>query len=321
MQLLLAAAINYQAPPPAHAAEDILCDKLEDLIGHPVKYGVFEFPSPAVAQLKCATGVRARDGKFGIRWDRVLAVGKVRLPTNSSMQITLKYDGLEKLQSLDCLKECRVNCFSAASLDFEDRHMQYLKNFKNLQILDFDDTLISDASLPFIGQQKNLVALRAIKTNITGAGFDNLLKLKNLTELKIAGTSLKPGNIQKLKPLMPQLRFLDLSATNLSKQDATIFKSLADIRLLNVSLNNKLDNDCLKYLLCAKKLTNLSIDDTAINDGCIPDLLKMPELQVVVVRAKTFWKTRNPRGRYNRITFLDHEQTSNAPAEVFTPLH
>jgi len=97
------------------------------------KYEVFNFPTPAVAEILCASAAVSKDGREGLRWDRVMAAGKVRLPINRSLIVNLRFDGLEKLASLDCLKKCQVREFSAEALDFEDKHIPYLKAFQTLR--------------------------------------------------------------------------------------------------------------------------------------------------------------------------------------------
>jgi len=296
-------------------------DSAKSTVDTPVNYALFTFPTPAVAEILCATEVRTKDGRVATRWDRVMAAGTVRLPTNSLLQINVRFDGLEKMQTLDCLKQCRVSQFSAATLDFEDRHMKYLKAFKDLQIVDFEDTLITDASLPFLGSLKKLIALRLLKTNITGVGFDHLKNLTLLKELKLEGSDIKPGTIFKLKSLMPQLTSLDIARISITKEDTAILKSLKSAKFLNLSTNKNIDNNSIKYLSGLNDLRSLALDDTSVTDKCLPDLLKLPSLCYVVVRGKTFWTTKKHKNMIGKILFEDCEATSNAPPEVFTPLH
>src|SRR5208282_1865968 len=115
---------------------------------------------------------------------------------------------------------------NASELDFEDRHINHLQGFKDLRSLNLADTLITDKSLPQIGLFPKLTNLTLTKTNITGSGFDSLKNLHHLKDLSIEGTSLKPGNIFKLKTLMPNLLVFSITRTSLSKEDTAILKDL-----------------------------------------------------------------------------------------------
>jgi len=285
------------------------------------QYAVFNFPSPAVAEILCAMPVKAKDGRLGVHWNRVMAQGPVRLPVNRSLSMNLRFDGLEKMAALDCLKQCQVRQFSAAALDFEDRHTAYIKVFKNLEVVDFNDTLITDASLPILASFPKMGALRLVKTNITGVGFDHLKDLKYLTELKLEGASIKPGMIFKLKSKMPQMINLNISRISITREDTAILKTLRDVKFLSLSTNTNINDETMKYLAGLDNLHTLTIDDTSVTEKSLPILLKLPGLRYVVVRDKTFWKSKNHKNKMGNVTFTDCQTTSNAPPDVFSPLH
>jgi hypothetical protein len=296
--------------------------RAEDQVGHPPKYAIFTFPSDvAVAEILDAEAAPSHNGQAKLRWGRVLAQGRVRLPTNSELQINVRFDGLERLDQLKQLSFCKVGCFSASELDFEDRHIHYLQSFKDLRNIDLRDTLITDKSLAQIGLFPKLGILNLLKTNVTGIGFDSLKNLHNLFDLNIEGTSLKPGNIFKLRPLMPKLVGFSLARTSISKADAAILKDLKAVQMLTLSSNSHIDNDCVKYLSDLKELSVLNIDDTSITDKSIPLLIKLPKLREVKVRPKAFWKTKEHLNKYGKVDFIDIEHFSGAPADVFGPLH
>jgi hypothetical protein len=315
--LLLPGQVAPQALGNPEAAPDVT-----SLIGNPTRYGVFTFPArAAVAEILYPMPAPPQNGKPAIRWGRVLAQGKVRLPTNSELQINLRFDGLEQLNQLGQLYPCRVGYFNASELDFGDSHIHHLQGFKDLRGLDLNDTLITDKSLPQIGLFPKLRALNLTKTNITGSGFDSLKNLHNMRDLTIEGTSLKPGNIFKLKSLMPNLINLSVTRTSLPKEDAAIFKDLKLVKILSMGSNSHIDNDCIKYLSDLKDLRLLSIDDTSITEKVIPMLIKLPSLEQVKVRDTAFWKSKKHLTKYGKVEFVDIERFSGAPAEVFEPLH
>jgi hypothetical protein len=292
------------------------------MVGHPPKYAPFTFRSKIPpAEILFALPAHDKNGVAGVQWGRALATGTLRLPINSELQVNLRFDGLEHMDQLAILNNCRVACFSAADLDFEDRHIQYLQGFKNLRSLNLGDTLVTDKSLAQIGLLAKLGVLDLIKTNVTGSGFDSLTNLHQLYDFNIEGTNLKPGNIRKIKPLMANILFFNLTRTGLTKQDAAILPELKIVRVLNIATNKQIDNDCVKYLGQMKELKTLTIDDTSITDKSIPDLIKLPKLQQVIVRDKAFWTKKEHKRQYGHVEFVDVEKLSNAPVEVFTPLH
>ncbi len=274
-----------------------------------------------MAEILYARSLSTKDGKPAIKWGRVLAQGQVRLPTNSELQINLRFDGLEHLDQLAPLNACKVGCFSASELDFEDKHLQYLKGFKELRVLDLSDTLVTDKSLPQIEMFSKLTILNLLKANVTGSGFASLNSLHKLFDLSIEGTSLASGNFAKLVPILPQLVVLRLARTNFSKSDAPALQHLKKCRLLTLSSNGHLDDDCVKYLIGLDALSILDISDTAITEKSIPLLTKLKSLKDVRVRDKTFWQHSVHHSKYGQITFVDIANYSDAPTEVFRPLH
>jgi hypothetical protein len=292
------------------------------LVGNPPKYALFTFPSKVpVAEISFATTGPSRDGKPGVIWARVLAKGRVRLPTNSELHVNLRFDGLEHLDQLTQLYPCRVTFFCASQLDFEDRHMHYLEGFKDLRSLDLGDTLITDKALPQIGAFSKLTILTLRKTNVTGSGFDSLKNLHHLEDLTIEGTSLKPGNIFRLRPVLPGLLTFRLPRTNISKADTAVLKELKLVRLLTLGANKNINNDCVQYLSNLKDLRILDIDDTSITDKSIPMLIKLPSLREVKVRDALFWKTKEHRTTYGKVHFADITHFVDAPTDIFGPLH
>lgn len=293
-----------------------------DKITGPPTFAEFNFPTKApVAEILYAVRRPPKDGKMAVKWGRVLAQGRVRVPTNCDLQINLRFDGLAQMDQLAQLKRCKVAGFVASELDFEDKQMSYLQVFKNLRLLDLSDTLVSDQCLAQVASFPKLRTLNLVKTNVTGTGFANLCKMHNLAFLSIEGTNLGPGNIFKLKPILPDLVQLRLARTGLTKSDAVVLQDLKKIELLTICSNNQIDNDCIKYLKNLKVLRTLDISDTGITDKSIPQLLKLPALRDVRVRGKSFWKKRAHPSHYGPVVLKDISEFSDAPTEIFLPLH
>src|SRR5208337_3210848 len=160
------------------------------------------------------------------------------------------------------LKKCHVIAIDASSLDFDDTHMQSIKDFKELEELDLKDTLITDKSLPIVGSFHNLKSLMLTRSNVTGEGLKYLEDLKKLKTLYINYLHLKKGTIAQLAPILPQLSVVNFGSIGLSKDEAKNLALLSDVGNLDLSCNSQIDDDCVKFLAPLKRLGILSIQDT-----------------------------------------------------------
>ncbi|GEM_PF-970229 len=97
-----------------------------------------------------------------VRRVRVMAQNTVRLPDNTDLEVHLTFDGQQQMQPIEQLGKLRVIAFSAAQLDVEDKQLTYIKSFKNLRSLDFDQTLISDKVLPAIATLKSSIIYASV---------------------------------------------------------------------------------------------------------------------------------------------------------------
>ena len=291
-------------------------------VGSPPKYAFFTFPPQApVAKILYVTTTPGQIDEKKERWEPALAQGRIRLPINCEMKIDLSFASLEHMNVLEQLYPCRVVWFSAANLDFEDRHMQYARGFKDLRRLNLVDTLVTDKSLTQIGLFEKLSTLRLNATDVTGSGFGSLKNLHNLCDLNIEGIDLQPGTIARLKPLMANLQSFDVAKTGLTKKDAAILKELKVVHDLSISANRQMDNDCVNYLGHLKELKSLSIFDTSITDKSIPILIKMPQLRTVKVRDKEFWTSIKHQTKYGQVEFIDVSRSTTIQSDFFSPLH
>lgn len=283
-------------------------------------YYLVEFPPRGeIATITCYPG-SSSTGTTGAEL-RLKARGLVRVPRAGTIKIELLYDGPENMSTLEQLDANQVLRFSAAKLEFEDKHLAHLKKFKNLIQLNLDTTVISDKSLPVIGSFLHLQSLRANGTDITGDGFGSLCNCHALHDLNFDGINFKPGSIAKLKCLAPSLADLKLSHLNLPPSDVQAIAALTAVHHLDLEGIKQFDNQCVKMLLPLKHLTVLNIADTAANYKCLPDLNKFPELKRVLVRNNTFWPGGKPGTVKSGLSIIDCSKGARVPLEMFSPLH
>lgn len=274
-------------------------------------------PGPALAQILWNT--RPED-TYKVK-GRVLARGKVKVPKNQPLEVILSTEALEHMDSIEQLAAFPVTNFIAARLDFTDDHMRHLKNFKSLAHLNLDETLVTDKSLALMATFRELMALRISVTDVTGTSFEELSKLPILLHLNIHGTSLKPGCLNKLKGAFGHFIDLDLSATNLRREDATALTSATELKSLDVSGNKGFDDSCVVYLAGMKHLKSLKISDTSVTEKSMAQLSKLPKLKSLIVRNRTFWRSGVPSETIGRLKVIDCSVKNNASLEVFQPLH
>jgi hypothetical protein len=253
--------------------------------------------------------------------DRALASGKISIPADADLIVTLKYSGLEGIAAIDQLAKCRVVNFSAAKLDFSDEHMKHIAGFKHLTTLNVDDTLVSDASLDEIGRFSALSALRLSITDISGKHFDALKNLKQLGTLQLSGCALQKGFLAGLKPLYGNLHDINFSSVNFSKEDAVSLSQMQAVKTLNLSKNKQVDDSFVPYIAKLKNLTFLNIADTGITDASLKELSSAPSLTRVVIRPAQYFKKRAPQKVAGKITFIDIAEKGNTTQDMFSRLH
>ncbi len=262
-----------------------------------------------------------RSGDSSIRQNVAQAVGRMRLPKNCSMMLTLKYDALENIEQIEQFAQLKVITVTASKLDLTDSHLQHLQHFKEIKNLNLGETLVSDKSLPLIGTLDQLQELSLSRTDVTGSGFESLSHLPNLTKLNLTGLALKSGSLIKLKAIFPKLEDLDLTGDNLSRDDGPAIACLSRINSLDLSNNPNWGDDCAQYLSQLKELRKLSISGTKMTDKSLPLLSKLPGLKQVCVRPSSFWSTGSAKNVKAGLKIIDVASKSNFEPEVFAPLH
>lgn len=266
--------------------------------------------------------VPSKDGKPGDTTNstRIKAQGKVTIPKNCQLLLTLSYFGAEHLEYIDQFDAALLRDINAAKLELTDEQLVHLKKFKNLFRLNLHNTLVSDKSMPIIGSFRQLNELRLSATDITGSGF-NLLDGIPLITLNLDGMNLKPGNLAKIKSLPKYATALNCSKTHLTAPDLAYIGKCENLVDLIINGNMQIDDDSAKCLANLKKLNNINLADTAITDKSLPILLKLPNLHKITVRRSTFFKHNRHPNVPPSLHIFDVSEQNKIPLEVFEPLH
>jgi len=85
-----------------------------------------------------------------------------------------------------------------------DEDLKYLSGLNKLEILNFDDTNITDAGLKYLKDLKSLKELDLFNTKVTDKGIQELASVKSLTLLMLHGTKVTPKGIEELKKKLPK---------------------------------------------------------------------------------------------------------------------
>jgi hypothetical protein len=128
--------------------------------------------------------------------------------------------------------------------------MVYLKDCKNLTVLNLGATRVGDAGLASLKDCKALKTLVLHWTKITDAGLSNLKECKNLTRLWVDHTKVSDAGM---------VNFQD-------------FKDLTELNLAGT----KVGDAGLAHFKDCKKLKYLYLDDTPVGDASLAQLKGMP---------------------------------------------
>lgn len=207
---------------------------------------------------------------------------------------------LQKLAGLMGLKLGRVR-FSAQGLGF-------LERLENLRQLTFASDTIGDDDLKFLQNLTKLEKLTFSSHSISGQGLAHLQNLPKLTSLDLCCSLEKPGSMQlgclhHLKSLilaeqalvdedlktigeLVGLEELDISGTKIQGNGFLYLQSMQQIRSLNISRLEKVDENSLGYLTICPKLEEIHCDQTSIGETGIGFIAHLPAL-----RKLTLWES------------------------------
>jgi len=291
--------------------------------GAAVQTKTLKFPTNvAVAQLYYSRPPTAAPASAGSapKETRLLARGTVEIPTDVHIELKLTFAGLERLAELKQINAYQVRKLDAAGLEFEDSHMEQLKDFTSIWRINLDSTSITDKSIAILAHYKTLSDLRLSKVDITGNNFELFSGLP-LSVVNLNGSNLKEGNLSRIKSLPDTLSNLNVSRTGVGPRDTAFLAKCKKLTSLNIGGNKKITDACMKDLAGLKMLDNLYVDDTEVTEKSLPIFAQMPKLRKLIVRNKTFWKVAPGKSPRATLVIEDSVVQSRTPVDVFGPLH
>lgn len=123
------------------------------------------------------------------------------------------------------------------ALKTTDAQMELLRGLDQLQVLDVENSEVSDKGLRHLAELTELRSLDLHGTQITDEGLTHLSKLKNLQVLNLAGTQVSDDGVEYLKNLshLESLTLLDTNVTNHGIDD--LRNSLPKLDIIDASGN------------------------------------------------------------------------------------
>ncbi|HQR06777.1 MAG TPA: hypothetical protein PLN21_08150 [Gemmatales bacterium] len=158
--------------------------------------------------------------------------------------------------------------------------LKHLKEFKSLQSLNLEYTLVTDSDLKEVSRLTSLQTLHlGVALNITDAGIKELKPLQNLQTLILASTKVTGQGLNELKGL----KVLNLVGTKCSDAVLKQLSELKNLEFLDLGLTSVTDVG-LKDLKGMKSLQTLYLGNTQVTDVGIQDLRELKSLQLLQVR-------------------------------------
>jgi hypothetical protein len=147
----------------------------------------------------------------------------------------------------------------------------------------FRDTF-TDADLKALASLTKVRKMNLANTKITGAGFRDLVGLKDLTELIVAQTPVNDDGLKAIAALT-QLKILNLSATKVTDPGLRELAPLTQLEELHVAGSSRGDTAAVNIAANVKHLKKLYIDNNSVGDVGVLELAKVPSLQLLTLNG------------------------------------
>ena len=216
----------------------------------------------------------------------------------------------------------------------EEAAVQVVKNHRGDLVFDeskpkhvigaiISEPSFTDANVKDLAAFTHLKKLRITSPKITGAGFSQLAKLPELTELTAAVNQINDSTVKEIATLT-HLKVLDLQATKITDQGINDLAPLKQLEELSVANNMNITNTTGPNIAkTLPQLQRLHIDNTAIGDVGVMRLAPMRNLKYL-----TLFGTKVEDGGIGALTnsksleelYLSGPRVTNKTCAVLVPL-
>jgi len=192
-------------------------------------------------------------------------------------QIRATNAGMSKLRGLS-----RLEVLNVPSQLLTDESIPAIGDMTSLPTLILNDTSVSDAGLVHLRRMSGLQVLWLANCKITDEGLSRLTAIKNLRELSLENTQITDDGLHVLS------RARSLVALNLRgcKVTAAGLVHLRESKTLNDLIlgGDQFDDRALNVLRELKHIELLDLRDCPITDEILPTLLSLPKLEILNLR-------------------------------------
>jgi hypothetical protein len=190
---------------------------------------------------------------------------------------TLPPDGL------DVLKTAK---FSAAFMDESswDKVLSFIGHLQGLEALYLTDLDVTDADIAHAGEVKGLQLLAIQHTEFKGAALKQLAALKNLKNLRLSENKIEVENLHYLSSFSA-LQSLTIAHCALTSAAMKYLGQCTSLTYLDLSSNQDIDDQSLKYLRGLKKLKQLRVHDTGVDVRGLLQLKGLPLKNIEVTKS------------------------------------
>lgn len=218
--------------------------------------------------------------------DPMQAKGRVEVPANARVELSLAYEAAHDLSPLKNLPPDGIQRLVLASLEVQDDQLKYIENLTGLEDIDVEDTEIGDAGLRWLHKLTKLRNLRLKSTLVTGKGLVSLRPLVSLRSLSLSSNSIGDAGLEHLVGLK-NLKVLSLTRCQITDRGLQQIALMPQLEKLEIEFN-KVTNAGIASLVGLKNLRELFISDNLITSACIKSLKQLPALEKLVYSSKNF---------------------------------
>lgn len=186
---------------------------------------------------------------------------------------------------LNCYKELtslsKLRRVSLGGTDLEDKDIDILLNFPNVESLDLGHNKLTDACFDTFAKLTNLQYLDLSNNCIHGLNIDRLTKLPKLQYLNLELNPISDDALLESPLSSNSIETLKLSQTKICGKGLLAVKGCTALKDLDLE-DTPIDDDSLQYL-SSPTLEKLDLRNTEITEHGIAKLSHVPNLHYIVV--------------------------------------
>jgi len=179
-----------------------------------------------------------------------------------------------------------------------DEDFRLVALFTTLQVLELDETEVTDAGISHLSALTGMESLNLVKTQITDEALRYLSRMKQLKKLDITLTAISGAGLRYLQDLQ-KLWWLEAGETRTTDDGLEYIARLRAIEFLTLS-DTPITNAGLRHLAGMPRLMNLDLSCTRISDAGLVHLRNIPALTSLYLWCT--WVTPEGAGNFGSVS-------------------